>query len=104
MARKLQVTRHAPAPDPGEIPEKRHRKLVKAVLDKPLKTLHIDANGYLLIPTPDEVGQILQMTDMANKPGFVNRLARKVSSRVRVTLTRGAATSDAAADAAGAGE
>ena len=56
-------------PDPGERPE-RSRKLVKALLEKPLKTLHVDANGYLLIPTPDEVGQTLQATELSKEAEF----------------------------------
>ena len=53
-------------PDAGERPE-RPRKLVKTCLDKPLKTLPIDANGYAFIPTPDEVCHIRQMTELSNE-------------------------------------
>ena len=93
MAHKLHLAGYTPVPDPGERAE-RSRKLVKALLDKPLKTLHMNTDGYLLIPTPDEVCQLLQMREMTNETGCVKRLARKVLSRV--SLPRGAAAADAA--------
>ena len=81
-------------PDPGERAE-RSRKLAKALLEKPLKTLHMNTDGYLSIPTPDEVCQLLQMREMTNETKVVlKRLARKVLSRV--SLPRGAAAADAA--------
>ena len=43
MARNMQLAGYAPAPDPGKRPE-RSRKLVNALLEKPWKTLHINAN------------------------------------------------------------
>ena len=66
MARKMQMSGHAPVPDPGDRPE-RSRKLVRALLEKPLKTLNIDSNGFLLIPTADEVGQTLSATHLSDE-------------------------------------
>ena len=65
MARKLQFAEHEPAQDPGERPEM-SRKLAQALLEtKPLKTLHIDAGGYVL--PPPRTGRSLQMTELSNE-------------------------------------
>ena len=51
---KLVVAGHQPISDPGPRPE-RTRKLVKALLQKPLKSLSLNSEGYLIIPTKEEI-------------------------------------------------
>ena len=98
MAQKLHLAGYTPVPDPGERAE-RSRKLVKALLEKPLKTLHMNTDGYLLIPTPDEVCQLLQMREMTNdtkvvlkkvaEKGFIlSVIAQRSSSSRRRTESR----------------
>ncbi|MFM7987681.1 MAG: hypothetical protein ACKPKO_51045, partial [Candidatus Fonsibacter sp.] len=66
MVHKLHFAGYTPVPDPGERADK-SRKLVKALFEKPMKTLHMNADGYLLVHTLDEVCQILHMREMTNE-------------------------------------
>ena len=56
VAGKLIVPGHQPIPDPGPRPE-RTRKLIKALLEKPLKNLSLNSDGYLIIPTKEEIAR-----------------------------------------------
>ena len=58
---KLVVPGHQPVPDPGSRPE-RTRKFVKALLQRPLKHLSLDSEGYLIIPTLEEVAKACPAT------------------------------------------
>ena len=53
---KLVVPGHAPAPNPGQRPE-RTRKMIRASLVEPLKVLSLDSEGHLIIPTADEISR-----------------------------------------------
>ena len=53
---RLVVPGHAPAPNPGQKPE-RTRKMIRASLAEPLKVLSLDSEGNLIIPTVDEISQ-----------------------------------------------
>ena len=55
-ANKLLVPGHQPLADPGERPE-RTRKLIKAMLPTPLKTLSLDKEGNLIVPTEEEISK-----------------------------------------------
>ena len=56
IAHKLLVAGHQPLPDPGPRPE-RTRKLIKAMLPKPLKSLSLDSEGNLIVPTEAELSK-----------------------------------------------
>ena len=59
MARKISLPGHTPVPDPGEKPE-RSRKLMKALLaNTPLKFLSVTQEGYLIIPSEEDVLRVL---------------------------------------------
>ena len=58
---KLVVPGHQPVPDPGSRPE-RTRKLVKALLQKPLKHLSLNSEGHLTIPTEEEIAKACPVT------------------------------------------
>ena len=51
---KLVAPGHRPAPDPGSRPE-RTRKLIKALLPKPMKCFSLDTEGHLVIPSAEEI-------------------------------------------------
>ena len=53
---KLVVPGHQPVPDPGSRPE-RTRKLIKALMQKPLTNLSLDSEGHLIIPTQEEIAK-----------------------------------------------
>ena len=55
-ANKLLVPGHQPLADPGERPE-RTRKLIKATLPTPLKTLSLDKEENLIVPTEEEISK-----------------------------------------------
>lgn len=55
-AKRLSVPGHQPLADPGERPE-RTRKLIKAMLPTPLKTLSLDKEGNLIVPTEEEISK-----------------------------------------------
>ena len=57
MAGKLIVPGHQPIPDPGARPE-RKRKFIKALLQKPVRNLSLNAEGYLIIPTQEEIAKV----------------------------------------------
>ena len=77
IAQKMHMAGYMPVPDPGDRAE-RSRNLARALLEKPLKILHKNTDGYMLFPTPDEVSQLRQMREMASETKVVKRLARKV--------------------------
>ena len=56
VAGKLIAPGHQPIPDPGHRPE-RTRKLIKALLEKPLRNLSLSSDGYLIIPTKEEIAR-----------------------------------------------
>ena len=56
MDKKLVVPGHQPIPDPGPLPERTH-KFIKALLQKPLRTLSLNSDGYLIIPTKEEIAR-----------------------------------------------
>ena len=58
---KLVVPGHQPVPDPGSRPE-RTRKLVKALLQKPLTNLALKSEGHLIIPTQEEITKACPVT------------------------------------------
>ena len=57
MAGKLIVPGHQPIPDLGARPEGK-RKFIKALLQKPLRNLSLNAEGYLIIPTQEEIAKV----------------------------------------------
>ena len=57
VAGKLIAPGHPPIPDPGARPE-RKRKFIKALLQKPLINLSLNAEGYLIIPTQEEIAKV----------------------------------------------
>ena len=61
MSGKLVVPGHQPVPDPGSRPE-RTRKLVKALLQKPLQHLSLNSEGHLIIPTQEEIAKACPVT------------------------------------------
>jgi hypothetical protein len=52
----LTLPGHVPVPDPGDEPVK-SRKLMRAMIGKPLKALNLDSEGMLLIPTDVEISR-----------------------------------------------
>ena len=58
---KLVVPGHQPIADPGSRPE-RTRKLVKALLQKPMKSLSLNSEGHLIIPTQEEIAKACPVT------------------------------------------
>ena len=96
MSRKLSLPGHTPVPDPGDKPE-RSRKMIKALLEKPLSTLHIDANGNLLVPTEDEVRRVLT-SELSSTA--VESLAQWREEFPRPETTSGAADSSTAGQTA----
>ena len=58
---KLVVPGHQPIADPGSRPE-RSRKLVKALLQKPLKNLSLNPKGFLIIPTQEQIAKACPVT------------------------------------------
>ena len=79
---KLVVPGHQPAPDPGSRPE-RTRKLIKALLHHPLRSLTLDLEGHLVIPTEDEISKAC--------PVALNEEQTKAFSSWRVEFPRVAA-------------
>ena len=64
MARKMSLPGHTPVPDPGDKPE-RSRRLVKALLaNTPLKFLSVTQDGYLIVPTEEDVHRALGGQDL----------------------------------------
>ena len=61
MDKKLVVPGHQPIPDPGPLPERTH-KFIKALLQKPLRTLSLNSEGYLIIPTQEEIAKACPVT------------------------------------------
>ena len=61
VAGKLIVPGHQPIPDLGARPE-RKRKFIKALLQKPLRNLSLIAEGYLIIPTQEEIAKACPVT------------------------------------------
>ena len=61
MSGKLVVPGHQPVADPGPRPE-RTRKFVKALLQTPLKSLSLDSEGHLIIPTQEEIAKACPVT------------------------------------------
>ena len=57
VAGKLIVPGHQPIPDLGARPEGK-RKFIKALLQKPLRNLSLNAEGYLIIPTQEEIAKV----------------------------------------------
>ena len=69
---KLVVPGHQPVPDPGSRPE-RSRKLIKAMLKEPLKHLSMNSEGFLVIPSQEELSKLCPVTlDDEQKQEFQN--------------------------------
>ena len=106
MSGKLVVPGHQPVPDPGPRPE-RTRKLVKALLQKPLKHLSLNSEGHLIIPTQEEIAKACPVTlsDEQEKEFASWRVEfpRPAAAAVGATEEGGGADGSAEAGSSGAG-
>ena len=89
---KLVVPGHQPVPDPGSRPE-RTRKLVKALLQKPLNNLSLNSEGHLIIPTQEEIAKACPVT--------LSDEQEKAFARWRVEFPRPAAAAVGATEEGG---
>ena len=106
---KLNVGGHQPVPDPGSRPE-RSRKLVKAMLREPLKHLSLNSEGFLVIPSQEELSKLCPVKlDDEQKEEFENLRAKfprltAVDTTVDGSTEAGGSAAGNSPDSEGAGK